>query len=123
MNWPGTVKAGAVNSDLVDFSDWLPTLAELAGAKLALGRPLDGQSFANSFRGNEGPRRAYAFSESRGMQRFVRDQRWKLYANGKMFDLKNDPAEKKALPEKPEETETQRVKARLTQALEKLNFK
>ncbi|MDC0157394.1 sulfatase-like hydrolase/transferase [Verrucomicrobia bacterium] len=123
VNWPGTVKAGAVNSDLVDFSDWLPTLAELAGAKLAPGRPLDGQSFANSFRGNEGPRRAYAFSESRGKQGFVRDQRWKLYANGKMFDLKNDPAEKKALPEKPEETEAQRVKVRLAQALDKLNFK
>ena len=123
VNWPGTVKAGAVNSDLVDFSDWLPTLAELAGAKIAPGRPLDGQSFANSFRGNEGPRRAYAFSESRGKQCFVRDQRWKLYANGKMFDLKNDPAEKKALPEKSEETEAQRIKARLTQALDKLNFK
>lgn len=92
-------------------------------SRLAPGRPLDGQSFANSFRGNEGPRRAYAFSESRGKQCFVRDQRWKLYANGKMFDLKNDPAEKKALPEKSEETEAQRIKARLTQALDKLNFK
>lgn len=123
VSWPGTVKAGSVSSDLVDFSDWLPTLAELAGARLAPGRPLDGQSFANSFRGIKGPRRAYAFSESRGKKGFVRDQRWKLYANGKLFDLRQDPAEKKALPEKPEETETQRVKARLAQALDKLNFK
>ena len=123
MNWPGTVKAGSASSDLVDFSDWLPTLAELAGAKLASGRPLDGQSFANSFRGIDGPLRAYAFSESRGKQGFVRDQRWKLYANGKMFDLKQDPAEKKALPEKPESKEAQSAKALLSQALDKLNFK
>ncbi len=123
VNWPGTVKAGSASSDLVDFSDWLPTLAELAGAKLASGRPLDGQSFANSFRGIEGPLRAYAFSESRGKQGFVRDQRWKLYANGKMFDLKQDPAEKKALPEKPESKEAQSAKALLSQALDKLNFK
>ena len=101
VNWPGTVKEGTVNQDLVDFSDWLPTMAELAGAKLAPDRPLDGQSFANSFRGIKGSRRTYAFSESRGKQGFVRDQRWKLYANGKTFDLRQDPMEKKALPENP----------------------
>jgi len=122
VNWPGTVKAGAVNSDLVDFSDWLPTLAELAGAKIAPGRPLDGQSFANSFRGNEGPRRTYAFSESRGKQGFVRDQRWKLYANGKMFDLKNDPTEKKALPENPGSKEAISAKIRLARSLSDLNY-
>ncbi len=31
-NWPGHVPAGTVRNDLVDFSDFLPTLAELAGA-------------------------------------------------------------------------------------------
>ena len=122
VNWPGKVKAGAVNSDLIDFSDWLPTLAELAGAKIAPGRPLDGQSFANSFRGNEGPRRAYAFSESRGKQGFVRDQRWKLYANGKMFDIKNDPTEKKALPENPGSKEAISAKIRLARSLSDLNY-
>ena len=123
VNWPGTVKEGTVNQDLVDFSDWLPTLAELAGTKLASNRPLDGQSFAKSFLGLKGPHRTYAFSESRGGKAFVRDQRWKLYANGKMFDLKNDPTEKKALPEKTGGKEALSAKARLSQALDKLNFK
>ena len=95
----------------------------MAGAKLAPDRPLDGQSFANSFRGLKGPRRTHAFSESRSKQGFVRDQRWKLYSSGKMFDIKNDPAEKKALPEKPTDKEAQSAKARLAQALDKLNFK
>ena len=122
VNWPGTVKEGTVSQDLVDFSDWLPTLVKLAGAKLDPERPLDGQSFANSFLGLKGPRRTHAFSESRGKQGFVRDQRWKLYASGKMFDIKQDPAEKKALPGKPEGKDAQSAKARLAQALDKLNF-
>jgi arylsulfatase A len=121
-NWPGTVKEGSINHDLVDFSDWLPTLAELAGSKLDPERSLDGQSFANSFRGLKGPRRTYAFSESRGKQRFVRDQRWKLYASGKMFDLKQDPMEKKALPENPGSKEALSAKARLAQALSDLDY-
>jgi hypothetical protein len=84
---------------------------------------LDGQSFTNSFLGLKGPRRTHAFSESRGKQGFVRDQRWKLYANGKMFDLKQDPAEKKALPEIPVAKEALSAKARLAETLDKLNFK
>jgi len=122
VSWPDTVKEGTVNQDLVDFSDWLPTLAELAGAKLAPDRPLDGQSFANSFRGIEGPRRSYAFSESRGKQGFVRDQRWKLYANGKMFDLRQDPMEKKALTENPGSKEAISAKIRLARSLSELNY-
>jgi len=123
VNWPGTVKEGSVSRDLVDFSDWLPTLAELAGAKTEPKRPLDGRSFARSFRGLEGPRRNHAFSQSRGGKAFVRDQRWKLYANGKLFDLKQDPAEKKALPDEPADKQAQSAKARLTRAFDKLNFK
>jgi arylsulfatase A len=122
VNWPGTVKEGTVNQDLVDFSDWLPTMAELAGTKLDPDRPLDGQSFANSFLGLQGSRRGFAFAARFSKQGFVRDQRWKLYASGKIFDLKNDPMEKKALPEKPTDKEAQSAKARLAEALDKLNF-
>ena len=123
VNWPGTVKEGSVSRDLVDFSDWLPTLAELAGANPDPKRPLDGRSFARSFRGLEGPRRTHAFSESRGGKAFVRDQRWKLYANGKMFDLKNDPTEKKALPENPGSKEAQSAKIRLARSLSDLDYR
>ena len=123
VSWPDTVKKGTVSDDLVDFSDWLPTLAELAGAKLDPQRPLDGQSFAGSFLNIEGPRRKFAFSESRGGKAFVRDQRWKLYVSGKFHDVEKDPAEKKAITGDPKDKEARDAKARLTQALEKLNFK
>ena len=35
--WPGTIEPGTVCADLVDFSDFLPTLAELGAARAAHG--------------------------------------------------------------------------------------
>jgi len=123
VNWPGKVPEGSVNHDLVDFSDWLPTLAELGGATLDPDHVIDGKSFASSFLGINEPRREFAFAESRGGQAFVRDQRWKLYANGKFFDLKKDTEEKKAIPGAPKDKEARSAKARLSQAFKNLNFK
>jgi arylsulfatase A len=53
-NWPGTVPAGKVVADLIDFTDFYVTFAELAGAKLPEGHKLDGQSFAPQLRGEKG---------------------------------------------------------------------
>ncbi len=50
-SWKGTLPAGGVRSDLIDFSDLLPTFAELAGAKLPAGIKFDGTSFAPQLRG------------------------------------------------------------------------
>jgi arylsulfatase A len=45
--WPGKIKAGTENSDLVDFTDFLPTLAGIAGIPVPDNYgPLDGVSFA-----------------------------------------------------------------------------
>ena len=44
VNCPGTVPAGTVSDDLVDFSDVLPTIADITGAKLPEVK-LDGRSF------------------------------------------------------------------------------
>ncbi|MFP6901168.1 MAG: sulfatase-like hydrolase/transferase, partial [Opitutales bacterium] len=121
VSWPGKVKEGTVSRDLVDFSDWLPTLAELGGAKLDPERSLDGQSFASSFLGIDEPRREFAFAES-GKQAFVRDQGWKLYASGKFYDLEKDSEEKSPISGEPRDANAREAKKRLAQALAKLNF-
>ncbi|MEZ6049499.1 MAG: sulfatase-like hydrolase/transferase [Planctomycetaceae bacterium] len=46
---PGTVKEGVVNKDLVDFSDFVPTLQEVAG--IPADKNLDGVSFASALTG------------------------------------------------------------------------
>jgi len=98
---PGTVPTGKVSSDLVDFSDFVPTLREVAGAPAVKG--LDGVSFAPQLRGEKGSPREWMFCyynprpERTKPARFVRDQQWKLYGDGRFYDVANDVLEKKPL--------------------------
>ena len=67
-SWPGNIQAGSRGHELVDFSDWLPTLARLARAKPT--QPHDGVSFTSALlhtRRREA--RTFAFAEHRGGKR------------------------------------------------------
>ncbi len=114
---PGIVAAGKTSDALVDFTDLLPTFAELAEAKLPDGYNIDGQSFAPLLLGkaDDGPREwimamgggAGTYDKNgrvinvyRYRDRVIRDKRFKLYAetdrsSAKLVDLKSDPAELK----------------------------
>lgn len=95
-NWPGKVPAGRVNDDLIDFSDFLPTLAAFCNAKLPADRTIDGQSFAPQILGQVGTPREWVFTEWSGRS-WVRNKRWKLYRRGQLYDLRKDPDEKHPL--------------------------
>jgi arylsulfatase A len=60
VNGPGLVPAGILSDDMVDFSDVLPTLAEIAGATLP-DVELDGRSFWPQCKGREGNPREWIF--------------------------------------------------------------
>jgi arylsulfatase A len=95
VNWPGTTPAGKLNKDLTDFTDFMPTFAELAGAKLPDVR-IDGHSFAAQIKGQPGTPRDWIYVQLAGA-RYVRDARWKLTGEGALFDLKNAPFEELAV--------------------------
>ena len=78
----------------------------------------DGKSFASSFLGKNESARGFAFAESRGGRAFVRDQRYKLYANGKFYDISIDPEERKSLA-KGEATE---IRQRLENAIREIGY-
>jgi arylsulfatase A len=108
-SWPGVIPKGKVCGDLVDFSDFVPTFAELTGASAAKSMILDGQSFLPQLRGEKGRPRKWIFCHYEpkwlGRQnavRFVRDKRWKLYDNGNLFDIPSDVLEKNPNPKSPE---------------------
>lgn len=84
VNCPGLVKPRVLR-DLVDFSDVLPTLAELAGAGLPRGVEIDGRSFAPQLRGERGNPREWIFSYL-AYERMLRDRRWLLEGDGKLYD-------------------------------------
>jgi arylsulfatase A len=90
VNWPGTTPAGKSNDDLVDFSDYFVTLADLAGAELPPGVTYDGNSFAGQIQGEEGSKRQWVYVELNGNS-YVRDARFKLTNRGQMFELSQAP--------------------------------
>lgn len=94
-NWPGITPAGATCDDLIDLSDFMPTLAELAGAKLPEVK-LDGTSFAPQLRGKKGTPREWIYTEYAG-KAWVRNKRWKLYRDGRLYDMQNDLLETKTV--------------------------
>jgi len=88
--WPGHTTAGKVNKDLVDFSDFFATVAELAGAKLPSGVKLDSHSFAPQLQGEKGSPREWVYVELNGKS-YVRDSRFKLTGGGELYDLSDAP--------------------------------
>ena len=102
VNCPGTVPEGIVVNDLVDFSDFLPTIADITNAKLPNVK-LDGRSFWPQCKGKQGNPRKYIFqyyypkfkpaAEKHGQGVngleivWAQNQRHKLYRDGTLYAL------------------------------------
>ena len=114
-NWPGVVPAGKVLNDLVDFSDFFPTFADLGGAKLPAGVKLDGHSFAPHLRGGKGSPRDWVFVQmnNRGSSTkahwYVRNQGFKLNEQGELFDMAEAPFVEKKITNEAERIKLQAV--------------
>ena len=97
-NWPGTIPAGKVNRDLVDFSDFLPTICDTIGATVPAKLKIDGQSFLPQLNGKTGSPRKWTYcwySRNGGMKgdEYARTQRYKLHRDDRLIDVANDPLE------------------------------
>jgi arylsulfatase A len=96
VSWPGKTPRGKVCKDLVDMSDFFPTLMEAAGVTVPKSYPLDGRSFLPQVLGKKGNPREWIYCyynprpERTQPVRFARDLRWKLYGDGRLFDVSKD---------------------------------
>ena len=72
VRWPGKIAAGSTCTDLVDFTDLMPTLCELAGAPLPVEK-IHGRSFAPQLLGKPGRPREWVHVQD-GEQRHVRSR-------------------------------------------------
>jgi len=119
-NWKGTTPAGRVLKDLVDFSDFYATFAELAGAKLPEGVTMDSQSFAPQLRGEKGTPREWIYVQL-GAKWYVRNDAWKLTESGQLFDMSDAPFTQKLVPADSQTPEAKAAREQLQGVLDKLN--
>ena len=144
--WRGVTPEAAVCEDLIDFSDFLPTFVDLSEAPVPPGLMHDGVSFLPQVQGRRGTPRDYIFchyekgkypyegQKTRAGQgsepsqpkknklpytRYVRDKRWKLYHDGKLFDVAADPDETAPIPAGIDE-QADAVRGRFQAVLERM---
>ncbi len=102
--WPGKIEAGRVSDLLCYFPDFLPTIAEVAGAKVP--DDIDGISLVPEMIGEKQagrpqPKHEYLYWEFVG-QTAIRMGQWKAYqakptSDWELYDLNADPSETKNL--------------------------
>lgn len=120
VNWPGKTPTGKVSADMIDSSDFFPTLAEVAGAKLPEKTIIDGRSFAPQLHGQKGQPRDWIFIQLAGMW-YARETGWKLNQTGELFDMSHAPFEEPKVAADTKDPVAIAARKRLQAALDKLN--
>ena len=110
--WPGHIAPGLKSNTLIDFTDFLPSMADMAGIpEPTTWGTLDGTSFYDNMLGVTGKNRDWVFChwdnnsiDQVPVERFINDVQYKLYdttgeRNGKFYNIKSDPYEVSPIPD------------------------
>ena len=122
-SWPGHFANGKTSSDLIAATDFLPTLCEAAGVTVPADLKIDGRSFLPQLRGEKGDPRdwLYAWYNPSGgataQAEFAHDATFKLYTDGRFFNVQKDDKEKSPLAESALDANAKAAKAKLQAAL------
>jgi arylsulfatase A len=119
-NWKGVLKPGEKRSDLIDFTDLLPTFADLAGAKLPADVKFDGKSFAPQLRGEKGSPREWIYVQL-GANWYARNDGFKLNEKGELFAMKDSPFVEALVPADSKDAAAAEGRKQLAAVLAELN--
>jgi arylsulfatase A len=103
VNWLGKAAAYKVSCDLVDSTDFLPTICEAAGVPVPAELKIDGHSFLPQVLGEKGSPRDwyycwYAPQKEKGVvTEFAATRDFKLSRAGEFYDLRKDIEENNPL--------------------------
>ena len=99
----GDRTAGTVCDDLVDCTDFIPTMVAAARMAVPHHAICDGRSFLPQLCGDAGDPREWIYQwhnplpgwgkEGYGLEEWAQDKRWKLYDDGRFYDLEADDLE------------------------------
>ena len=119
-------RTGKVNKNLIDFTDFLPTMCEAAGVELPSSFAPDGQSFYPQLKGKNGKARQWVYcwyapqkvSDEKAVV-FARTQRYKLYRSGDFYDVQNDFDEKSPIAKRRMTKEQQKIYDSLSKVIDR----
>lgn len=123
VKWPKKVTASSVNNDLIDFSDFLPTICEAANIELKTFE-LDGQSFLPQLKGELGNPREWIYSwysregDLSQASVFARNHRFKLYDTGAFYEVPKDYEEERPLDISNLDPKTKEIHKKLNKVLQ-----
>lgn len=123
--WPGRITKGSVNENLIDFTDFLPTLLEVSGQKIPNDQNLDGISFFSQLTGDsrEDRKREWIFCDYNPIwgnfepRRYVFNTEWKVYDNGEIYYLTQDILEEKPIKKQDLMSDDARIVFKMEQVL------
>ena len=99
ISWPSQVTSGMVLNDIVDFSDFMPTICDASKSEVPKNLTIDGRTFLPQIKGEIGTPRdsIYVWYSRNGgssnARTFARNQHYKLYESGQFYDISSDPLE------------------------------
>ena len=122
VQWPDVVKPLSINKDLIDFSDFLPTISEAANIDVE-SLDLDGRSFLPQLYGEKGNSREWIYSwysrsgEVDKARVFARNHHFKLYDSGEFYEVPADYEELYPLDTASLDSSTKKVHQQLSEVL------
>src|SRR5262245_26773722 len=112
IRWPGHIPSGTRISQIAGAIDLLPTLADLAGAKVASTKPLDGLSLKPLLTASSTSWPDRTLVNEWNSRISLRTQQYRLDTAGSLFDMVADPEQRRDIAkEKPEVTAKLRAEA------------
>ncbi|WP_298369602.1 sulfatase-like hydrolase/transferase [uncultured Lutibacter sp.] len=128
-NFPGFVKTGETD-EYIDAIDFLPSILEVAGKKVPTGFHTDGESFVSVLKGENNNRRDWIYMSYNpkpgvGKQNFypsefVFNKNYKLYGDGRFYNLDKDELETKQLIKANYSTKEIAIKQRFEKIIDSL---
>ena len=116
-----------MRDDLIDSTDFVPTIMQAAGARLPAGVSFDGRSFLPQVRGAPGNPRQWVYwwydpkpghgKAEYARTRFARDRRYKLSDDGRLYDAERDDEETRPIARGQGGAEAERSRAALERVL------
>lgn len=128
VNWPAAMDTPAVLDHLVDFTDFLPTFVELAGAPSPqTSYPLDGYSFAPLLTGDSFTPREWIFVQgeynvSRGLgEWYAQNASYRLNEDGSLWTTAEIPFGHTVVPSETTDPEALAARAELQAVLDRFD--